>query len=73
MIFWNRFNLLLQYFSFSARDNTSAIIEVRLRPKHAQWRYHLDVFAAGRRVYFDRASLRVQRFPGEYIMLQSVM
>jgi len=38
---------------------------VRVRPRHAQWRYRLDVFAGGRRVYFDRQSLRVQRFPGE--------
>lgn len=66
-----------QLTAIAARDNTSAIIEVRLRPKHAQWRYHLDVFAAGKRVYFDRTSLRIQHFPGvtvympTYILNQS--
>lgn len=47
-----------------ARDNTSAVIEVRLRPKHARWRYNMDVFADSKRIYFDRPSLRVQHFPG---------
>lgn len=47
-----------------ARDNTSAVIEVRLRPKHARWRYNMDVFADNKRIYFDRPSLRVQHFPG---------
>uniref|UniRef100_T1ICZ5 Uncharacterized protein n=1 Tax=Rhodnius prolixus TaxID=13249 RepID=T1ICZ5_RHOPR len=45
-----------------ARDNSSYVIEVRLRPKEAQWRYRLDVFADGKRRYFDRPSLRVQHF-----------
>lgn len=59
------------------RGNNSATIEVRLRPKHAQWRYRLDVFADGQRVYFDRASLKYQHFPGvvvytpTYILNQS--
>lgn len=47
----------------TARDNSSAIIEVRLRPPIAQWRYRLDVFADGRRVFFDRPSFRTQHFP----------
>ncbi|PSN45001.1 hypothetical protein C0J52_11633 [Blattella germanica] len=73
--------LLLRYtifnFTFAARDNASAIIEVRLRPKHAQWRYHLDVLADGKKVFFDRPSLRIQHFPGvtvympTYILNQS--
>lgn len=49
---------------FAVRGNNSATIEVRLRPKDAQWRYRLDVFADGQRVYFDRRSLRFQHFPG---------
>uniref|UniRef100_A0A1B6DF11 AMOP domain-containing protein n=1 Tax=Clastoptera arizonana TaxID=38151 RepID=A0A1B6DF11_9HEMI len=53
-----------QLTSVAARDNTSAVIEVRIRPAIAQWRYRLDVFADGKRVYFDRPALRVQHFPG---------
>ncbi|XP_037976230.2 protein mesh isoform X1 [Plutella xylostella] len=50
--------------SIVAASNNSVPIEIRLRPQHAQWRYHLDVFADNKRVYFDRAALRVQYFPG---------
>lgn len=50
--------------SVVSRDNTSTVIEVRLRPKAAQWRYRLDVFADGKRVYFDRPALKVQHFHG---------
>lgn len=63
--------------SIVARGNTSTIIEVRLRPKEAQWRYRLDVFADGRRIYFDRQSLKYQFFHGvtvytpSYILNQS--
>lgn len=53
-----------QLTSVVAAGNSSSIIEVRLRPNHAQWRYRLDVFADGRRVFFDRPSLKVQHFPG---------
>ncbi|KAJ9599570.1 hypothetical protein L9F63_009968, partial [Diploptera punctata] len=66
-----------QLTAVAARDNTSSIIEVRLRPRHSQWRYHLDVFSDGRRIYFDRPSLRMQHFPGvtvympPYILNQS--
>lgn len=66
-----------QLTSVAARNNASTIVEVRLRPKHAQWRYHLDVFAGGKRVFFDRSSLRIQHFPGvtvympTYILNQS--
>lgn len=50
--------------SVVARDNTSTVIEIRLRPPAAQWRYRLDVFADGKRVYFDRPALKVQHFHG---------
>lgn len=53
-----------QLTSVVAAGNNSAVIEVRLRPSHAQWRYRLDVFANGKRVFFDRKSLKVQHFPG---------
>ncbi|XP_055535927.1 protein mesh isoform X1 [Wyeomyia smithii] len=63
--------------SIAARGNTSTIIEVRLRPQYAQWRYRLDVFADQRRIYFDRQSLKFQHFHGvtvytpTYILNQS--
>lgn len=54
-----------QLTSIVARGNFSTTpIEVRLRPAHAQWRYRLDVFADGRRIYFDRPSLKFQAFHG---------
>lgn len=53
-----------QLTSVVAAGNNSATIEVRLRPSYAQWRYRLDVFANGKRVFFDRKSLKVQHFPG---------
>ncbi|KAK6626128.1 hypothetical protein RUM43_006433 [Polyplax serrata] len=61
----------------AAQDNSSAVIEVRLRPREAQWRYRLDVLADGKKIYFDRPSLKVQHFPGvtvytpTYILNQS--
>jgi hypothetical protein len=66
-----------QLTSIVARGNTSTVIEVRLRPQHAQWRYRLDVFADGRRIFFDRQSLKFQHFHGAtvytptYILNQS--
>ncbi|XP_040173081.1 protein mesh isoform X1 [Anopheles arabiensis] len=66
-----------QLTSIAARGNTSTIIEVRLRPREAQWRYRLDVFADQRRIYFDRQSLKFQHFHGvtvytpTYILNQS--
>ncbi|XP_031838730.1 sushi domain containing 2 mesh isoform X2 [Nomia melanderi] len=66
-----------QLTSIAARGNNSVPIEVRLRPKHAQWRYRLDVFADKKRVYFDRPALKFQHFPGvivytpTYILNQS--
>uniref|UniRef100_A0A146LTJ4 Extracellular domains-containing protein CG31004 n=1 Tax=Lygus hesperus TaxID=30085 RepID=A0A146LTJ4_LYGHE len=50
--------------SVAATVNNSAIIEVRLRPRFARWRYALDVFADSRRIYFDRPALRSQHFRG---------
>jgi hypothetical protein len=49
----------------TARDNASATIEVRMRPPQAQWRYRLDVFADGKRIFFDRESMRIQHFIGK--------
>ncbi|KAK3909063.1 Protein mesh [Frankliniella fusca] len=66
-----------QLTSIAAQDNSSTVVEVRIRPSYAQWRYRLDVFADNRRVYFDRESLRIQHFQGvtvytpTYILNQS--
>lgn len=49
---------------FVAQDNSSSIIEVKIRPSHAQWRYRLDVLADGKRIYFDRPALKTQHFKG---------
>ncbi|XP_035724650.1 protein mesh-like isoform X2 [Vespa mandarinia] len=63
--------------SIAVMGNNTAIIEVRLRQKHSQWRYRLDVFADKQRVYFDRPSLKFQHFSGvvvytpTYILNQS--
>lgn len=53
-----------QLTSVVARGNSSTVIEVRRRPMDARWRYRLDVIANGKRVYFDRPSLKFQHFPG---------
>lgn len=58
-----------QLTSVVAAGNSSATIEVRLRPQHAQWRYRLDVLANGKRVFFDRKSLKVQHFPGTVYLI----
>ncbi|XP_044731193.1 protein mesh isoform X2 [Chrysoperla carnea] len=66
-----------QLTAVAARGNNSDTIEVRLRPKYAQWRYRLDVLANGKKVYFDRPSLKIQHFRGvtvytpTYILNQS--
>jgi sushi domain-containing protein 2 len=63
--------------SVAARGSNTTVIEVRVRPRDAQWRYRLDVFADGRRIYFDRHSLKYQFFQGvtvytpSYILNQS--
>lgn len=54
-----------QLTSVAAQGNNSAVIEVRLRPRDAQWRYRLDVLHDGRKVYFDRPSLKIQHFLGK--------
>ena len=38
----------------AAKDNVSATVEVRLRPRYAQWRYKLDVLVDQQPIYFDR-------------------
>ncbi|XP_030370476.1 protein mesh isoform X2 [Scaptodrosophila lebanonensis] len=53
-----------QLTAMAMRGNTTTTIEVRLRPLHARWRYRLDVLADGRRIYFDRESLKFQHFDG---------
>ncbi|XP_030564094.1 protein mesh isoform X2 [Drosophila novamexicana] len=53
-----------QLTALAMRGNTTTTIEVRLRPLHARWRYRLDVLADGRKVYFDRESLKFQHFDG---------
>ncbi|KAK0165466.1 hypothetical protein PV328_003974 [Microctonus aethiopoides] len=66
-----------QLTSIVARGNESTIIEVRVRPSIAQWRYRLDVFADKKPVFFDRQSLKFQHFRGvvvytpTYILNQS--
>ncbi|KAK5643851.1 hypothetical protein RI129_007696 [Pyrocoelia pectoralis] len=66
-----------QMTSVVAKSNLSTVIEVRMRPQQAQWRYRLDILADGRRVYFDRPSIKFQHFPGvtvytpTYILNQS--
>lgn len=48
-----------------AQDNSSSVIEVKIRPSHGQWRYRLDVLADGKRIYFDRPALKTQHFKGK--------
>jgi hypothetical protein len=40
------------------------VVEVRIRPSYAQWRYRLDVIVDQRYVYFDTFSRHVQNFKG---------
>ena len=46
------------------RNVTSDVIEVRIRPAQAQWRYRLDILVNGKKIYFDRDAQRTQHFPG---------
>jgi len=48
----------------AAKDNFSSTVEVRMRPRWAQWRYKLDVIVDGRLIYFDRYPQKIQHFPG---------
>ena len=50
---------------FAAQENTSVVVEVRIRPPYAQWRYRLDVIVDQRYVYFDTFSRHVQNFKGK--------
>ena len=43
------------------------VVEVRLRPAYAQWRYRLDVLVDGKNVYFDTFSRHIQYFKGKTI------
>jgi hypothetical protein len=52
-------------FLFAAQENTSVVVEVRIRPPYAQWRYRLDVIVDQRYVYFDTFSRHVQNFKGK--------
>lgn len=53
-----------QLTSVVARGNSSTVIEIRTRPEYARWRYRLDVLADGKRIFFDRPSLKFQHFAG---------
>jgi len=50
--------------AIAARDNQSATVEIRLRPRDAQWRYKLDVIVDQHRIFFDRFPQKIQYFPG---------
>lgn len=48
----------------AARDNQSSIVEFRIRPTAARWRYHMYVIVDKEYVFFWDDSLRVQNFRG---------
>ncbi|XP_021954689.1 protein mesh isoform X2 [Folsomia candida] len=50
--------------AIAAKDNQSATVEIRLRPRDAQWRYKLDIIVDQHRVFFDRYPQKIQYFPG---------
>ncbi|RWS30329.1 mesh-like CUB and sushi domain-containing protein [Leptotrombidium deliense] len=50
--------------AIAAKDNQSAIVEFRIRPKAARWRYHMYVIVDKEYVFFWDESLRVQNFRG---------
>ncbi|CAL8070989.1 unnamed protein product [Orchesella dallaii] len=50
--------------AIAAKSNESVTVEVRMRPRDAQWRYKLDVIVDNRRVFFDRFPQKVQTFSG---------
>lgn len=56
------------YLLHVAQENTSVVVEVRIRPPYAQWRYRLDVIVDQRYIYFDTFSRHVQNFKGNLIM-----
>ena len=66
---WRWISIELMWFSYIccggvAQENTSVVVEVRLRPPYAQWRYRLDVIVDQRYIYFDTFSRHVQNFKG---------
>ncbi|RWS17902.1 mesh-like CUB and sushi domain-containing protein, partial [Dinothrombium tinctorium] len=50
--------------AIAAKDNQSAVVEFRIRPKAARWRYHMYVIVDKEYVFFWDESLRVQNFRG---------
>lgn len=54
--------------AIAAKDNQSATVEIRLRPRDAQWRYKLDIIVDQHRVFFDRYPQKIQYFPGMQLL-----
>lgn len=50
--------------AIAARDNQSSVVEFRVRPAAARWRYHMYVIVDKEYVFFWDDSLRVQNFRG---------
>ena len=48
----------------AARDNQSSVVEFRIRPAAARWRYHMYVIVDKEYVFFWDDSMRVQNFRG---------
>lgn len=53
-----------QLTAVAARDNVSSIIEFRIRPAAARWRYHMYVIVDKKYVFWWDESMRVQNFRG---------
>jgi len=58
-----QFLMLKKIFS-TAFGNQSVTVEVRVRPRDAQWIYKLDVIVDNLRVVCDRFPQKIQIFPG---------
>lgn len=48
----------------AAQDNGSSVVQVFARKEHRGWRYRMDVYVDGLRVFFDDMSLKIQTFRG---------
>ncbi len=48
----------------AARDNISSVVEFRLRPAAARWRYHMYVIVDKEYVFWWDESMRLQNFRG---------